>query len=165
MTNNPATRSERAKLRTAAQGRRAARVVMRENSFDLLASGYSLQKIADARNVSVATIRREIDQAIAERRLNAPESYMHVQIARLSKALCLADASLEKGNLKAIAPFVKIVRELDRYHRLDAPAKPLAPEAPAIAPAAKPALLALTHAAAPLELAPAIAFDVAEKGA
>ncbi len=165
MTNDPTTRSERAKLRTTAQGRRAARAVLREGSFELLASGYSLQQIAAARKVSVATIRREIDQAIAERRLNAPESYVHLQIARLSKALCLADASLEDGNLKALAPFVKIVAELDRYHRFAAPEKLLALERPTIAPEPRPAPLALTHAAASLDFAPAIALDVAEKGA
>jgi hypothetical protein len=115
--------------------------------------------------VSVATIRREIDQAIAERRLNAPESYVHLQVARLSKALALADASLEGGNLKAIAPFVTIVRELDRYHRLAAPARFLAPEARALAPEPRRAPLALTHAAAPIDPATEISLDVAEKGA
>jgi len=164
MANNPSTRSERAQVRAAAQARRASRAAMRENSFELLASGYSLQRIANARNVSVATIRREIDQAIAARRLDAPESYVHLQVARLSKALCLVDASLETGNLKAIGPFLKIVAELGRYHQLAAPERPIADERRAI-PAPWPAPLALTHAAAPIDLAPAIARDVAEKGA
>ena len=68
--------------------------------------------------MSLATVRREIDRAIAERRLDAPERYVHVQVARLAKALRLADASIERGDLKAVGPLVRLVAALDRYHGL-----------------------------------------------
>ncbi len=60
---------------------------MREWSFNALAAGYSPQQIADIRKVSVKTALREIDSAIAERRLDAPERYAHLQVARPTKAL------------------------------------------------------------------------------
>ena len=53
---------------------------------------------------------------MAKRRLDAPEDYARLQVARLTKALRCADVSLEEGDLKAIAPFVKVVRELNLYH-------------------------------------------------
>jgi len=86
------SQSGRAKERAAAKARRITRTAFRQSSFDLLASGYSLEQIAEARKVSVRTIQREIDSVIAARRLDAPERYVHLQVARLTKALRLADA-------------------------------------------------------------------------
>ena len=45
-----------------------------------------------------------------------PRTIARLQVARLTKALRCADVSLEEGDLKAIAPFVKVVRELNLYH-------------------------------------------------
>ena len=70
-----------------------------------MASGFSCERIAEEANVSAATVRREVDRAIAEQRLDAPERYAHLQVARLNKALRVADASIEQGDMKAIGPF------------------------------------------------------------
>ena len=93
---------------------------------------------------------------------------MHVQVARLAKALRLADASIERGDLKAVGPLVRLVAALDRYHglgrasaqRAPAAGAPLPPaEAPPLALPAPP--LALANAAAPLDGEPPIASEVA----
>ena len=169
MTRDPASPSQRAAVRAQRRARRNERIARRENFFDLVASGYSCRQIAEAAKVSAATVRREIDRAIAERRLDAPERYVHVQVARLAKALRLADASIERGELKAVGPLVRLVAALDRYHGLGrasaqrAPAAagtPLPPaEAPPLALPAPP--LALTDAASPLDGEPPIADEVA----
>jgi hypothetical protein len=110
-----------------------------------MASGFSCERIAEEANVSAATVRREVDRAIAERRLDAPERYAHLQVALLNKALRVADASIEQGDMNAVGPFLRLVAALDRYHGL-------APQRPAQAPVAAPPLalpappLALTHA-------------------
>jgi transposase len=143
MTSEPAAQSQPTSVRARRRARIAARIAERENYFDLLASGYSCPQIADAAKVSVATVQRAIDRAIAERRLDAPDRYMHLQVARLTKALRLADASIERGDLKAVAPLTRLVAALDRYHGLAA-AKPHwrpAPAAPLPAPAAPPLAL------------------------
>ena len=64
----------------------------------------------------------------------------------MTKALRCADVSLEKGDLKAIAPFVKVVTELNRFHGLAVGGLRLAPSAAVarIAPQTPPRL-ALTH--------------------
>jgi hypothetical protein len=49
---------------------------------------------------------------LAKRQLDPPEDYANLQAARLTKALRCADVSLEEGDLKAIAPFVKVPGEL-----------------------------------------------------
>jgi DNA-binding NarL/FixJ family response regulator len=53
-----------------------AKLAWSQSSFELLASGYSPEQIAEVRKVSARTIRREIDSAIARRQLDAPERYL-----------------------------------------------------------------------------------------
>jgi hypothetical protein len=139
LSDQPEAPSERQQTRAAAKARRAKRVERREAYFDLLASGYTHHQIAAAMRVSLASVRRTIDQAIAERRLDAPERFVHVQVARLLKALSAADMRIEQGDIRAIAPLVRIMTELNRYHGLGAKYQRL-PEA-AGAPEPSPARL------------------------
>jgi hypothetical protein len=116
----------------------------REAYFDLLVSGYSVEQIATHMKTSPSAVRRAVAQALANRRLDAPEDYARLQVARLTKALRCADASLEEGDLKAIAPFLKVVRELNLYHGVNfGLARPAPAAPPEIAPVSPP--LALTH--------------------
>ena len=144
MPDEPKSISERARKRAMGRTRREALIKRRETYFDLLVSGYSVEQIASRTKTSGSTVRRILGQALAKRRLDAPEDYARLQVARLTKALRCADVSLEEGDLQAIAPFLKVVRELNLYHGVDVGrtlAPPRAP--PEIAPAAPP--LALTH--------------------
>jgi AraC-like DNA-binding protein len=149
MADDPGSLTTRLQRREAAEARREAKAAYREALFQALASGWTARQIADARKVSVRTVQREIDRAVAERRLDAPDRFVHLQVARLTKALRVADIGLDQGELAAIAPLVKVVAALERYHR------PMAPSAPVHAPLADlpmPApLLALTQAAPPLD--------------
>ena len=162
MTDDPNSPSARASLRAERRTRRKDRLAQRERVFEMVASGYDLEVIAATLEISVATVRRELDRAIAERRLDAPERYARLQIARLNKALRVADGRLDKGDMKAVAPLLRIVAALDRYHGL-APSRP-ASETP-LPPLALPAPpLALTHAAPPLGGEPP-ACEVAQNSA
>jgi len=98
-------------------------------------SGYSIEQIASAMKTSPATVRRVVGQALAKRRLDAPEDYARLQIARLTKALRCADESLEEGDVRAIAPFLKVVRELNLYHGVNVgPPRPATAAPPEIPP-------------------------------
>jgi hypothetical protein len=93
---------------------------MRRVAFEAMIGGWSIEEIAELRKVRPRTIRREIDRTLDERRLDAPDRYAHLQVARLTKELRVADAALDRGELRAIDSMVKVVRELDRYHGLRA---------------------------------------------
>jgi hypothetical protein len=137
--------SERARKRAAGKIFRDLSIRRQETYFDLLVSGYSIEQIATAMKKSLATVRRVVGLALAKRRLDAPEDYARIQVARLTKALRCADESLEEGNVRAIAPFVKVVRELNLYHGLNiGVARPMPAALSEIEPTAPP--LALTHA-------------------
>jgi AraC-like DNA-binding protein len=133
--------SARARKRAAGKILREALIRRREAYFDLLVAGYSIEQIASRTKKSPSAVRRAVRQALAKRRLDAPEDYARLQVARLTKALRCADVSLEEGDLAAIAPFLKVVRELNLYHGVNVGAARPAP--PEIAPTAPP--LALTH--------------------
>ena len=82
---------------------------------------------------------------IAEQRLDAPEKYIHLQVARLNIALEEVVTAVKRSDIKAVEPLMKLVAQLDRYHGLTGP-MPLAPPAlPLSLPPPPP--LALTHAA------------------
>ncbi len=144
MSDESKPASQRARKRAAGKILRKALIRRREVYFDLLVSGYSVEQIASHTKKSPSAVRRAIGQALSKRRLDAPEDYARLQVARLTKALRCADVSLEVGNLKAIAPFVKVVRELSLYHGVNVGAAGPGPVAlPEIA--AIPPPLALTH--------------------
>jgi hypothetical protein len=144
VANEPKPTSERARKRAFGKAVRALSIKRREAYFDLLVSGYSIEQIASAMKTNPATVRRVVGQALAKRRLDAPEDFARIQVARLTKALRCADESLEEGDVRAIAPFLQVVRELNLYHGLNiGAARPALAAPPELAPASPP--LALTH--------------------
>jgi DNA-binding CsgD family transcriptional regulator len=145
MSNDTTLASERARKRAAGKILRELSIKRQEAYFDLLVSGYSVEQIAIAMKKSPATVRRVVGLALAKRRLDPPEDYARIQVARLTKALRCADESLEGGDVKAIEPFLKVVRELNLYHGLKVVvAHPTPAALPEIGPTSAP--LALTHA-------------------
>jgi DNA-binding CsgD family transcriptional regulator len=150
MTDDPAPFNTAPDVRAQRRARRATKIARRERYFSLMASGYSCSQIARMVRTSAATVRREVDRALAERRLDAPERFAQVQVARLVKALRLAEAAIELGELKAVATYLRVVAALDRYHELAAGSPPpprRSTKAPPLALPAPPK--ALTFAAQP----------------
>ena len=150
MTKDPAPLTPTPDLRAQRRTRRESRIARRERYFNLMASGYSCSQIAKMVRTSAATVRREVDRALAERRLDAPERFAQVQVARLVKALRLAEAAIELGELKAVATYLRVVAALDRYHELAAGSPPPPRRSTAAPPLALPTPpKALTFAAPP----------------
>jgi hypothetical protein len=162
MTEELASPSQRAEVRAAAKKRQTKGFERRDAVFDLFVSGFSHQQIAKALNASTSTVRRIVDTAVADRRLDAPERFARVQVARLSKALSHADDRLERGDMRAFTPYLKIVAALDRYHRLDARGVPQRLEHTEDVRSAPPPMLAPPRPATP---DPGRAAEVADSGA
>ena len=163
MTEDPQSSIEAAGVRAQRRSRRETRMARRERCFNLMTSGYSLSQIAKMVQASAATVRREIDRALAERRLDAPERFAQVQVARLMKAMRLAEAAIEIGELKAVATYLRVVAALDRYHELAQGTAPRrSSEAPPLALPTPPR--ALTFSAPEADDEPA-AVEEAARGA
>jgi hypothetical protein len=80
----------------------------------------------------------------------------------LSKALSHADLKLERGDIRAFTPYLKIVAALDRYHGLDARRLPQQLAHTEGVLSAPPPMLALPR---PAPTDPAPAAEVADSGA
>jgi Homeodomain-like domain len=163
MAEEPASPSQRAEARALSKKRWTKGFERREAVFDLFVSGFSHQQIAKALNASTSTVRRIVDTAVADRRLDAPERFARVQVARLSKALSHADLKLERGDIRAFTPYLKIVAALDRYHGHDARRLPQQLAHTEDVLSAPPPLLALPHPAPPPDSGPPA--EVADSGA
>jgi DNA-binding CsgD family transcriptional regulator len=166
MTKDPAPLTPTPDLRAQRRTRRESKIARRERYFQLMTSGYSCGQIAKMVQISAATIRREVDRALAERRLDAPEQFAQVQVARLVKALRLAEAAIELGELKAVATYLRVIAALDRYHEM-APGNPpprRSSEAPPLALPTPPKALtfAATAAAGEPDAVDEAAQDVAD---
>ena len=151
--------SSRQRRREAARGRRLAIAERRQSLFDLIVSGHSYEAIVRETGLPMTTVRREVDQAIAARRLDAPQRYVHLQVARIEKALMTADAAIERGDVKAVSQYLKAVAALDRYHGLAAALAPpralaAAPRRPCPAVGAHPCRAAARHDEAALAESP-----------
>jgi DNA-binding CsgD family transcriptional regulator len=133
--------SRRQSLRDQARERRLALMRRREALLDMAASGYSTQTIAAQFGLTAGQVRRQYAAAVAARKAEAPDHFVHLQIARLHKALRAAEAAVDRIDLRGIDGIVKIVAALDKYH-LPAFA---APPMQAALPAPLRAPLALAH--------------------
>jgi len=131
----------RAAIRQARKVRARRRIARREACFELLSAGYSHEQIARRLKVSAASVRRDVAHVLDERRLDAPERYIHFQVDRLTRALRSMDDLVERGDSRAVKPFISLVGALDRYHGLDARYR------------REPSFLSAPDAAAPLALA------------
>ena len=146
----PAAGPKSKRLDRRARRRRAA--AARDASFDWLAKGFTHQEIAAARKVSLAVVRRDIARAIRARQIESCDGHAQLQIARLTRGLAVVTHRIEKGDMAAVGPLVKLVTALDRYHAPEgAPAEP--PRARLASPRLSSALpappLAIVHVAAP----------------
>jgi DNA-binding CsgD family transcriptional regulator len=139
MDGGDADLSARARMRAAAAEQREERARLRSEILELVVSGYTYEAIAEKLGLSVKSVRRATAKAIEKRRLDCGAHYVHLQVLRLTKAMRVVDLNLEKGDLKAVEPLLKVIAQLDKYHALSAPAPappPLALGRPALALAA-----------------------------
>ena len=111
---------------------------MRERGeiLDLVVSGYTYEAIAESLRLSVKSVRRATEKAIEQRQLDGGAHYVHLQVLRLTKAMRVVDLNLDKGDLKAVAPLLKVIAQLDKYHGLSHPRPRRAPLALARPPLA-----------------------------
>jgi len=146
MTRPAKHESLRNALRDQRRERRVARVRRREALFDMAASGYSIETIAEQFALTAKTVRRDMARVVKAKRRDAPDHFIHLQIARLHKALRTTEAALDRGDLRGVGPLVRIVAQLDRYHRAEL-AAPM-PQRRVAPPRSAP--LALPGASAPV---------------
>src|SRR5439155_723411 len=93
--------SAREERRALARLRRETRLERRRDMFAAVVAGHAYEEVAAQFGVHVATVRREVDLALAARAPDSADRYVALQLARLQKALRLVDGAMEVGDLGA----------------------------------------------------------------
>ena len=100
--------------RLHAVGRRARR----ERIFERIRRGLSYDDIARKEGLSVQHVRRIVVQALKEREAHSVADHAKLQLDRLGLALLITSKAVADGERTAVAPFLKALDRLDRYHKL-----------------------------------------------
>jgi hypothetical protein len=95
---------------------RQARATREKRVIGLLNRGVSVAEIAAREGLTLRRMRAIVQEILARRMPQPPAEFLALQISRLNEALIVSYGSMGNGNLQAVDRYVKIVRELDRYH-------------------------------------------------
>ena len=86
--------------------------------------GQGIGLLVSACRVSLATVRREVDRAIDQRRLDAPDRHIHPNSPNLETAPGAVDDALERADLNAADPPLQGDGAIERHHGPTVPAPP-----------------------------------------
>jgi hypothetical protein len=84
--------------------------------FARLQEGWSYEEIGRQEGVTSERIRQIVKQALEKREVEAGRDHALLQLARLGPALRLAAEEVAKGEVSAIAPLLRVLERLDKYH-------------------------------------------------
>lgn len=140
----PAIRRARSpQARRAARARKAER---EQRIVNPLNRGVSVAEIAGREGLSVSRMRRLVREILAQRMPQPPAEFLAMQIGRLNDALLVSYGAMYNDYtgpyFAAIDRVLKIIRELDRYHRFAAPARGSSENARPLPPLPSPLALA-----------------------
>ena len=80
--------------------------------------GFSYDEIAREEQLTERSVYRILTQALQGREALFSSIHAHMQIDRVGRALRVAGDGLNRGDVRAVAPFLKAVEKLDRYQSL-----------------------------------------------
>jgi hypothetical protein len=83
-----------------------------------LREGFGFHEIAREEKLSDRRVRQIVKQALEGREALESAVHAHMQIDRLGQAMRVAGDALARGDVRAVAPFIKAVEKLDRYQSL-----------------------------------------------
>jgi len=95
-----------------------ARALRRARIFSRLRDGWAHDDIARDEGLSTKRVRQILSQALDRRPVGDDELHARMQMERLLPALQAPNAELAEGDIRAIRPLLKVLDQLDRYHKL-----------------------------------------------
>src|SRR5208282_5427902 len=91
------------------------KALRRERIFARLRGGWAYDEIAREERVTPRRVRQIVSEALQRRQVDDGSDHAMLQHARLEKALRLAAEAVAEGEIGAIAPYLKVLAQLDRY--------------------------------------------------
>jgi hypothetical protein len=97
-----------------------AKALRRERIFAPLRLGWPVAEIAREERVSERRVRTIISETLKRQKVDEESDHALLQLVRLEGAQALAAEAVDAGDLTAIAPYLKVLERLDRYHKASA---------------------------------------------
>ena len=82
--------------------------------FARLREGWAHDEIAREERVSPERIRQIVSEVLGKRIIDRGADHAHLQLERLMPALRLVGEAIGRGELKAVAPLIKVIDRLDK---------------------------------------------------
>jgi hypothetical protein len=87
----------------------------RKRIFGRLREGWAYDEIARDERVSAERIRQIVSEVLGKRVIDRGEDHAHLQLERLMPALRVVGEAIGRGELKAVAPLIKVIDRLDKH--------------------------------------------------
>ena len=83
--------------------------------FARLREGWAYDEIAREERVSAERIRQIVSEVLGKRVIDRGADHAHLQLERLMPALRVTSEAIGRGELKAVAPLIKVIDRLDKH--------------------------------------------------
>ena len=103
---------------TPTPGRRLnvlGKAARRKRIFARLREGWAYDEIAGEERLSAERVRQIVAEVLGKRVIDRGEDHAHLQLERLMPALRIVGAAIGRGELKAVAPLIKVIDRLDKH--------------------------------------------------
>jgi hypothetical protein len=94
------------------------RVLRRGRIFARLREGWAYDEIAREEGLTPERIRQIVREALERRIVDDETDHAKLQLARLAPSMRIASEAVADGDVRAIAPLLKVLDRLDRYQRV-----------------------------------------------
>jgi hypothetical protein len=91
------------------------RAARKERIFAKLRDGWAYDQIAREERVSRERIRQIVSEVLSRRVIDRGADHAHLQLERLMPALRIVAEAIGRGELKAVAPLIKLIDRLDKH--------------------------------------------------
>jgi len=91
---------------------RAART---KRIFARMREGWAYDEIARDEGLSAERVRQIVAEVLGKRVIDRGPHHAHLQLERLMPALRLAGEAIGRGDIRAIAPLIKVIDRMDRH--------------------------------------------------
>jgi predicted transcriptional regulator len=94
------------------------RLLRRGRVFARLREGWAYDEIAREEGLTAERIRQIVREVLKKRPVDHDSDHAKLQLARLAPAMRVAGDAVLMGDVKAIAPFLKVLDRLDRLQKI-----------------------------------------------
>jgi hypothetical protein len=89
----------------------------RKRIFARLREGWAYEEIAGEERVSAERVRQIVSEVLDKRVIDRGVDHAHLQLERLMPAMRIVGEAIGRGELKAVAPLIKVIDRLDKHQQ------------------------------------------------